>query len=149
MHVFDVSGYYARNKKEFAYWRTPHHHTHLLDYCSEYHRYIPPSAPADEFEARVKLYSIKASLMFSATEGTAAARVRDRLVTSVSIFVLPLINITFRALDCVNFLVRKYPSSSDFMADTNGTQLRLFNLETQDMGIQHDAETQVLFATLK
>lgn len=148
MHVFDVNGYYAHNEMEFAYWRTPHHRMHLLDYCSEYHRYIPPSPPADEFEDRVKLYSIKASLMFSATEGTAAASVRDRFDNLCKrIFSVP--NISHRALECVNYLLCKYPPASEPIANIKGPQLQLFNLETQDMRLQHDAETQVLLDTLK
>jgi protein-ribulosamine 3-kinase len=65
--IFDSNGYYAHYEMEFALWRTKHHQMHSKDYCIEYFKHGQPSEPVEEFEDRLKLYGLKALLMYSAT----------------------------------------------------------------------------------
>ncbi|KAK4188852.1 hypothetical protein QBC35DRAFT_514418 [Podospora australis] len=58
-------GYHAHHEMEFAYERTEHHSMHEKDYCSAYFSHRPPSEPADEFEDRVLLYTLKPCLLYS------------------------------------------------------------------------------------
>ena len=65
--IFDSNGYYAHYEMEFALWRTKHHKMHLYDYCREYFKYKRPSEPVEDFDDRLRLYALKALLMYSAT----------------------------------------------------------------------------------
>ena len=65
--MFDSNGYYAHHEMELALWRSKHHQMHLKDYCKEYFKYGLCSEPIEEFEDRLKLYGLKALLMYSAT----------------------------------------------------------------------------------
>jgi protein-ribulosamine 3-kinase len=65
LYLFDSSGYYAHHEMEFAYWKTLHHRMHERDYCGAYFRQQPPSEPAEEFEDRVLLYTLKPLLLYS------------------------------------------------------------------------------------
>ncbi|KAK3935390.1 Fructosamine kinase-domain-containing protein [Diplogelasinospora grovesii] len=86
--LFDSNGYYGHNEVELTYWRTKHHKMSSLDYCAEYFKRIRPSEPASEVEDRIKLYGVKACLMYAANEGKYATRAR--------------------ALHDMNYLLRKY-----------------------------------------
>ncbi|KAF2122812.1 Fructosamine kinase-domain-containing protein [Lophiotrema nucula] len=66
LYSFDSNGYYARNEMELAYWTKKHHNMHRREYCKEYFRYFPPSDPVEEVEDRLRLYSLKPYLMYSA-----------------------------------------------------------------------------------
>lgn len=66
--IFDSNVYYAHYEMEFALWRTKHYQMHSKDYCTEYSNIDgQPSEPIGEFEDRLKLYGLKALLMYSAT----------------------------------------------------------------------------------
>ena len=65
LYVFDSSGYYAHHEMEFVLWRTKHHRMHEKDYCGAYFAHHPPSEPAEEFEDRVLLYTLKPCLIYS------------------------------------------------------------------------------------
>jgi protein-ribulosamine 3-kinase len=65
--MFDSNGYYAHYEMELALWRTKHHMMHTVDYCAEYHKLRKPSEPREELEDRLKLYGLKALLMYSAS----------------------------------------------------------------------------------
>ncbi|KAI0147641.1 Fructosamine kinase-domain-containing protein [Xylariaceae sp. FL1272] len=62
--VYDASVMYAHNEYELGMWRCEH--TKLgPDYIEEYLRHVPPSEPREQFEDRVRLYSVKFSLAHS------------------------------------------------------------------------------------
>ena len=64
--IFSPSGYYAHHEMELGMWATEHHKMTSPRYLEEYLRHMPPSEPANEFEDRVRLYSLKNYLMYSA-----------------------------------------------------------------------------------
>ena len=64
--VFDSNGYYAHREMELAYWTTRHHRMHVGAYGDAYLSLRGPSEPVDEVDDRLKLYSVKAYLMYSA-----------------------------------------------------------------------------------
>ncbi|KAL9115351.1 MAG: hypothetical protein Q9227_000672 [Pyrenula ochraceoflavens] len=66
LFVFDAAGYYAHNEMELGMWRTTHHSMHAMKYRQEYFKHMPPSEPAEEVDDRIRLYSIKSYLMYSA-----------------------------------------------------------------------------------
>lgn len=74
--IFDSNGYYAHSEMELAYWRTEHHDMVKLDYIADYIKHIPPSRPIQEFDDRIKLYGLKASLMCSANDKNSRTRRR-------------------------------------------------------------------------
>jgi fructosamine-3-kinase len=65
LYLFDSSGYYAHHEMELAYWRTKHHRMHQRDYVGAYFKHRPPSQPAEEFEDRILLYTLKPCLVYS------------------------------------------------------------------------------------
>ena len=64
--IFDSNGYYAHHEMELGMWATEHHKMTSPRYLEEYSKHMQPSEPADEFEDRVRLYSLKNYLMYSA-----------------------------------------------------------------------------------
>ena len=64
--IFDSNGYYAHHEMELGMWATLHHKMTFPDYLMEYLKHMQPSEPASEFEDRVRLYSLKYYLMYSA-----------------------------------------------------------------------------------
>lgn len=103
--IFDSNGYYGHNEMELAYWRTEHHKMNELDYCAEYSRHMPPSEPVLEQEDRLKLYGLKACLMYAATERDGQTRLKY-IFTPSSLF--PRMTSLRRALSDMNYLLRKY-----------------------------------------
>jgi protein-ribulosamine 3-kinase len=65
LYLFDSSGYYAHHEMEFAYWKTLHHKMHERDYCEDYFLHRPKSEPAEEFDDRMLLYTLKPLLLYS------------------------------------------------------------------------------------
>ena len=63
--IFNLNGYYAHYEIELGMWATEHYIMTSPRYLKEYLRYMPPSEPANEFEDRVRLYSLKYYLMYS------------------------------------------------------------------------------------
>jgi protein-ribulosamine 3-kinase len=56
--VFDASAMYAHNEYELGTWR-PEHYRFGRPYFRQYLRNIPPSEPVDQWDDRIRLYSIK------------------------------------------------------------------------------------------
>lgn len=65
--IFDSNGYYAHHEMELGMWATEHHKMTSPRYLEEYSRHMQPSEPTNEFKDRVRLYSLKSYLMYSAT----------------------------------------------------------------------------------
>lgn len=69
IYIFDACSYYAHNEMEFAIWRCTHRGMHNRGYEEEYYRHhINKSEPKDEWDDRIRLYSVKTKLMYSAHE---------------------------------------------------------------------------------
>jgi protein-ribulosamine 3-kinase len=66
LYIFDSNGFYAHHEMELACWRTEHHKMHDRSFCDAYFAINPPSAPVHEVDDRLKLYALKAYLMYSA-----------------------------------------------------------------------------------
>lgn len=63
--VFDASVFYAHNEYELGIWRQPHQRIGIA-HRKQYMRYMPPSEPAEQWDDRNLLYSIKFSLAHAA-----------------------------------------------------------------------------------
>ena len=74
--IFDSNGYYAHHEMELGMWATEHYQMTSPRYLEEYAKHMQPSEPADEFEDRVRLYSLKNYLMYSATRHLQCTRQR-------------------------------------------------------------------------
>lgn len=59
--IFDVASFWAHHEYEFFQWNSPRY---LFDskYTEEYRRHNPPSAPTEDADDRLALYSIVADL---------------------------------------------------------------------------------------
>lgn len=66
LYIFDSNGYYAHSEMELAYWITEHHRMRKDGYCEAYFQCRKPSNPAHEAKDRIRLYSVKPYLMYSA-----------------------------------------------------------------------------------
>ena len=75
--IFDSNGYYAHHEMELAMWATEPHKMTSPRYLEEYLKHMQPSEPANEFEDRIRLYSLKNYLMYSAN--CRLSRTRQRL----------------------------------------------------------------------
>lgn len=64
--IFDAAAYYAHNEMELGIWQAERHRLREKVYRKEYRRWMPPSEPVDEWNDRIRLYSVKTNLMFSA-----------------------------------------------------------------------------------
>ena len=82
LYIFDAAAYYAHNEMELRIWRTGHHRMKSKEYIDEYLKHFPASEPAEEFDDRNRLYSIKTQLMYSAH--VPGSKVRNAYVTSSS-----------------------------------------------------------------
>ncbi|PHH85027.1 hypothetical protein CDD83_1026 [Cordyceps sp. RAO-2017] len=56
--VFDPCCFYGHNEYDTGNWRAPRHRLSRDAYIQAYQRLMPPSEPADEWEARNLLYSL-------------------------------------------------------------------------------------------
>lgn len=73
--AFDPGSVYAHNEVEFGTWRCPWaHHLNAPIYIRLYQRHIEPSDPAEEWDDRNRLYSIRALLNQSAGHVGSVAR---------------------------------------------------------------------------
>lgn len=73
--AFDPGSVYAHNELEFGTWRCPWaHHFHAPIYIRLYQRHCEPSDPAEEWDDRNRLYSIRALLNQSAGHPGSIAR---------------------------------------------------------------------------
>jgi protein-ribulosamine 3-kinase len=66
LYIFDSCAYYAHNEMEIGMWRVDHHRLKAKAYRQEYIRNVEPSEPAEEWDDRNRLYSVKTKLMYSA-----------------------------------------------------------------------------------
>ena len=64
--IFGSHGYYAHREMELGMWATEHHKMTSPRYLEEYSKHMQPSEPANEFEDRIRLYSLKYYFMYSA-----------------------------------------------------------------------------------
>ncbi|KAF4122865.1 fructosamine 3 kinase [Geosmithia morbida] len=62
--IFDAAGFYAHNEYELAVWRQPWNEIGA-PYRARYCRHFPPAEPADEFDDRGELYSVRVNLLDS------------------------------------------------------------------------------------
>ena len=74
--IFDSNGYYAHHEMELGMWATEHHNMTSPRSLEEYSKHMQPSEPANEFEDRVRLYSLKNYLMYSANRRLHSTRQR-------------------------------------------------------------------------
>lgn len=74
--IFDSNGYYAHHEMELGMWATEHHKMTSPRYLEEYSRHMQPSEPVNEFEDRIRLYSLKNYLMYSANRRLQCTRQR-------------------------------------------------------------------------
>ncbi|PVH85374.1 hypothetical protein DL98DRAFT_408936, partial [Cadophora sp. DSE1049] len=65
LFIFDANGYFAHHEMELGMWRVKHHEMHSPAYRDEYLKNMPASIPANQFDDRNRLYSVKFSLAFS------------------------------------------------------------------------------------
>lgn len=64
--LFDAGSYYAHNEMDMATWRCEHHHyMRSKVFIRNYMRNFEPSEPADDFDDRNRLYSLKYYLNYS------------------------------------------------------------------------------------
>ncbi|KAK0711870.1 Fructosamine/Ketosamine-3-kinase, partial [Lasiosphaeris hirsuta] len=78
-YIFGSNGYYGHHEMELAYWRTKHHKMSSRDYCTEYFKHHGPSDPASEVDDRIRLYGVKACLMYGINEQ--GSKTKDRQVS--------------------------------------------------------------------
>lgn len=67
--MYDVGSYWAHNEMDLGVWRADfcdHFRTNFETYTREYLRHYPAAIPREEFDDRNRLYSLKASLNYSA-----------------------------------------------------------------------------------
>lgn len=57
-YVFDVCSFYGHNEYDVGNWRAPRHRVSGEVYVECYKQLIPPSEPAEEWNARQLLYSL-------------------------------------------------------------------------------------------
>ncbi|KAL8962675.1 MAG: hypothetical protein Q9193_000957 [Seirophora villosa] len=57
--AFDAGSLYAHNEYEIGYWRPPRHRLSNKAYARSYKRFFPVSEPADEWDDRNLLYSMR------------------------------------------------------------------------------------------
>ncbi|KAL6695294.1 Fructosamine kinase domain-containing protein [Trichoderma pleuroticola] len=67
--IYDAGSYYAHNEMELGIWRVIYAETlGTSAYKEAYLRLCPPAEPADEWDDRNRLYSLKCNLNWSATD---------------------------------------------------------------------------------
>ncbi|KAK2778037.1 hypothetical protein FQN52_002943 [Onygenales sp. PD_12] len=66
IYIFDAAAYYAHNEMEVALWRASYHEIKAEVYREEYVKHYEKSEPVEEWDDRLKLYGVKAKLMYSA-----------------------------------------------------------------------------------
>lgn len=65
--LFDVGSYYAHNEMELGHWRCEFSSVFRSEaYIRAYLRNFPAAEPADEFDDRNRLYSLKGAINYSA-----------------------------------------------------------------------------------
>ena len=64
--IFDSNGYYAHHEMELGQWLVDHQRMTSSEYIPEYLKYLEPSELAVEFDYRIRLYSVKNYLTYSA-----------------------------------------------------------------------------------
>ena len=65
--LFDVGSYYAHNEMELGHWRCEFSSVFRCPlYIEKYQNSYPPAEPADQFDDRNRLYSLKGAINYSA-----------------------------------------------------------------------------------
>lgn len=74
--LFDVGSYYAHNEMELGSWRCPwsQKQERVKAYTEHYLKDFPPAEPAEEFDDRNRLYSLKFNLGYSGGHKGSVAR---------------------------------------------------------------------------
>ena len=83
--IFDASAFYAHNEAELGMWR-PQRYLLRTDYVEEYFRHFPPSSPAEDWEDRNLLYSLRPDLQDSALFPS-TGRFRELVIETVKYLV--------------------------------------------------------------
>jgi fructosamine-3-kinase len=64
--TYDCAAYYAHNEMELGIWRAERHELRDKAYRRQYMLRVEPSEPEEEMDDRIRLYSAKTNLIFSA-----------------------------------------------------------------------------------
>jgi fructosamine-3-kinase len=91
--LFDAGSYFAHNEMELGHWRCEFSSVFRAKvYTSHYLRHYPAAEPADEFDDRNRLYSLKGAINYSA--GHPGSSLRKTYVLVFSPFILSSCYIT-------------------------------------------------------
>ncbi|KAH8655732.1 hypothetical protein BX600DRAFT_515439 [Xylariales sp. PMI_506] len=80
--IFNPIGLYAHNEYELGKWRSSDGIPDFRSYLKEYRRHFSPAAPADQWNDRICLYSLKFSLDHLLTQPE-AVETQSRIVEDV------------------------------------------------------------------
>ena len=124
-------------------WVVDHHHMSSTGYRPQYMKHIQPSEPSAEFDDRLKLYSAKAYLMYSAH--CRGQYTRQREMSSPLLSRQP--NRLVRAFAVLSYLVEKYVplgvyAKDEVMPASRTTNLTADNQRRKEISIIVEALTR-------
>ncbi|KAL3434764.1 Fructosamine kinase-domain-containing protein [Aspergillus tetrazonus] len=77
IYIFDSAAFYAHNEMETGNWRCSYNKIHNKVYTRTYLRYFAPSEPRQEWDDRIRMYSVYYNVIYSVNHRSQGTAVRQ------------------------------------------------------------------------